>query len=408
MYYRFKFCAYVAGGANKKFAKTVCGFNLRDVVDTLDSKRCFPIAPADFVRFNPNTGTAPIFASATDAALNAAVYRRAPVLFDASVSHASYTWPIRYVRMFDMANDSNQFISPDRLKKIGAYPTARNVFKKGEARYLPLYEGKMVQAYDHRAADIVIVAGNVFRPGQTDAASLEEHQDPNFAPMPRHFVPESACVWPEGLEWCIAIKDVTSVTNTRTVIAAMIPKCGAGHTLPVLFPIGDDAAHIADYKNHALLLLGNLNSFAYDYLVRQKVQGNHLAWFIVEQVPLLLPRHYERRIGKTNIADLIRDHVLRLSYTATDLAAFARDQTYTKAPFKWDDTERAHLLARLDAMYFLLYGLNREEASFVLNTFPIVRRLDEEKHHRDMTTELVLAYMAAFESGDTQTRVTLS
>ncbi len=405
VYYRFKFCAYVAGGANKTFGETVCGFNLRDVVDTHDTARCFPIAPADFVRFNPNTGTAPIFASAADAALNATVYRNVPVLFDGSGGDAQYTWPIRYVRMFDMANDSNQFISLEKLQKMGAYPAARNIFKKGEARYLPLYEGKMVQAYDHRAADIVIVSGNVFRPGQTEVASLDEHQDPNFAPMPRHFVPEPACVWPKGLEWCLAIKDVTSVTNTRTVIAAMIPKCGAGHTLPVLFPAGDDAAHIAEYKKGAPLLLANLNSFAYDYLVRQKVQGNHLAWFIVEQVPLLLPKHYKRRIGKRDVSALIYDYVMQLTYTATDMKPFAVDQGCSSAPFKWDEFGRQHLLARLDAIYFLLYGMSKDDTSFVLDSFPIVHRQDEEKHGRQLTRELVLGYMAAFESGDTDTKI---
>jgi hypothetical protein len=407
VYYRFKFCAYVAGGTDKTFAETVCGFNLRDVVDTHDTARCFPIAPSDFVRFNPNTGTAPIFASAQDAVLNAKVYRNIPVLFDNSADDAKPTWPVRYTTMFHMANDSNQFISLDRLKKIGAYPAARNIFKKGEARYLPLYEGKMVQAYDHRAADIVIVADNVFRPGQTDVASLEEHQDPNFAPMPRHFVPESAYVWPKDLEWCIAIKDVTSVTNTRTVIAAMIPKCGAGHTLPVLFPTCDDAGHIAEYKKSAPLLLANLNSFAYDYLVRQKVQGNHLAWFIVEQVPLLLPKHYKRRIGKRDVAELIRDHVLRLTYTATDMKSFANDQGADTTPFKWDEAERQHLFARLDAIFFMLYMVNKDDAAFILDTFSIVQKQDEERHGRHFTKELVLGYMAAFEAGDTETKIAL-
>ena len=32
--------------------------------------------------------------------------------------------------------------------------------------YLPLYEGKMVQAFDHRAASITNREDNLFRPGQ--------------------------------------------------------------------------------------------------------------------------------------------------------------------------------------------------------------------------------------------------
>lgn len=32
----------------------------------------------------------------------------------------------------------------------------------------------------------------------------------------------------------------------------------------------------------ALLLLGNLNSFGFDYVTRQKAAGTNLSWYIVE------------------------------------------------------------------------------------------------------------------------------
>ena len=73
----------------------------------------------------------------------------------------------------------------------------------------------------------------------------------------------------------------------------------------------------------------------------------------------------------------IRDHVLRLTYTAHDMVPFARDLGYNGPPFIWDEEERRHLRARLDALYFLLYGLSREDADYILSTFPIVRREDE-------------------------------
>ena len=48
-------------------------------------------------------------------------------------------------------------------------------------------------------------------------------------------------------------------------------------------------------------------------------------------------------------------------------------------PFRWDEEERRHLRGRLDALYFHLYGLSREDAGYVLDTFPIVRRQDEAR-----------------------------
>ena len=40
--------------------------------------------------------------------------------------------------------------------------------------------------------------------------------------------------WPKGVEWPLAFKDVTSPTNARTVIAAVVPRCGASNKLPLL------------------------------------------------------------------------------------------------------------------------------------------------------------------------------
>lgn len=64
-------------------------------------------------------------------------------------------------------------------------------------------------------------------------------------------------------------------------------------------------------------------------------------------------------------------------------------------------------MARLDALYFMLYGLTREEAAYVLDTFPIVREQDEARVNRYRTKELVLGYMAALAAGDAQTALAL-
>ena len=107
-------------------------------------------------------------------------------------------------------------------------------------------------------------------------------------------------------------------------------------------------------------------------------------------------------------AELVRDHVLRLTYTAHDMEPFARDLGYGGPPFTWDEEERRHLRARLDALYFHLYGLDRDDAGYILDTFPIVRRHDEAQFDgRYRTKELILAYMNALAAGDTDARMAL-
>ena len=91
--------------------------------------------------------------------------------------------------------------------------------------------------------------------------------------------------------------------------------------------------------------------------------------------------------------------------TDYDMAPFTRDLGYHGPPFVWNQEERRHLRACLDALYFHLYGLSREEASYVLDTFPIVRREDEAAFGRYRTRDLILAYMNALAAGDTETVV---
>ena len=143
----------------------------------------------------------------------------------------------------------------------------------------------------------------------------------------------------------------------------------------------------------------------FDFTTRQKLQGQTLNLFILEQLPVIAPDDYDRQLGSTTARELVRDHVLRLTYTAHDMAPFARDLGYEGPPFTWDEEERRHLRARLDALYFHLYGLDRDDAEYVLGTFPIVRREDEARFGRYRTRDLVLAYMDALAAGDTESDV---
>ena len=151
----------------------------------------------------------------------------------------------------------------------------------------------------------------------------------------------------------------------------------------------------------AACLAANLNSFCIDFVVRQKIQGTHLNWYILEQLPVITNEEYNRVFGVKTARELLEDHVIRLTYTARDMAPFARDMGYEGPPFIWNSEERRHLRARLDALYFLLYGIPREDAAYILDTFPIVQRQDMKEFKKYRTKEMVLAYMNALAAGDT-------
>ncbi len=399
-----KFCVLVLGGEERRFDETDCAFFLHAAAAVNDPERYFPLTPDDFARVNPNTNTAPVFRNRRDAEITRRAYELHPVLVNRSCSQERKAWQVRYKTVFHMTNDSHFFRTATELQAEGYYPVHNNCWKRGNDLYVPLYEGKMVQAFDHRAAGVIMKPENVNRPNQPKEASLDEHIDPNWLPKPLYWVGANSFQWPDGLGWAVAFKDATATTNARTMIAAIVPAQAFGNTLPLLTP---DSTDIDTYKYTAWLLGACLNSMPYDFVARQKVQGQHLSKYILEQLPVIAPDDYDRRFGDTTARELVRDHVLRLTYTAHDMAPFARDLGYGGPPFTWDEEERRHLRARLDALYFHLYGLDREDAEYVLGTFPIVSRQDEAAFGSYRTRDLVIAYMNALDAGDTETVVSV-
>ena len=398
---RFKFCALILGGEERQFDQTECAFFLHDTETVHDEDRCFPLTPDDFARVNPNTGTAPIFRSRRDAEITRRIYEQHPVLVDHSQGKEKRVWPVKYTTMFHMANDSHLFRTAEQLDAEGFYPVEGNRWKRGEEIYLPLYEGKMVQAFDHRAASAVVNPENLKRPSQSREAMQQEHADASWLPEPRFWVPlyEVDQSMSPNVGWTIAYRRVSITTNARTMISAMVPKSGFGDSVFLLMPASGLSAYDAS------LVVANFNSFSFDFITRQKMHGINLSWYLLEQLPVIAPADYDRSFGATLARDLVRDHVLRLTYTAHDMAPFARDLGYDGEPFIWDEEERRHLRARLDALYFHLYGLSRDDAEYVLNTFPIVRRKDEAAFGTYRTRDMTLAYMNALATGDTETRV---
>ncbi len=456
---RFKFSALIFGGEQRTVQTARCAFYLHTLKEADDLSRALHLTAQDFMAVNPNTGAAPIFRTRRDADITIAIYRRQPVL----ALHPSppiplpqgargadsrppsggglgrggalkKVWPLRFCRMFDMTNDSGLFKRRDELEKEGWYPLGGNRWKKGEAEAVPLYEGKMVQMYDHRAANVVMNADNLHRPAQQEASTAAQHADPAFSPTPQFYISTSDVQQQYQGQWAIAYKSITAPTNMRTMIAAIVPECGVGNSMAMLLP--EEGAQ--NYAAWAPLLLANMAAFAFDFVLRTKVQGQNLNWYIVEQLPLIRPEQFEQPLPSpsasllplpkgegfkppspsgrgracegaegegTTVADFVRGEVLRLSYTAHDLAPFARDLGYHGAPFAWDEDDRRHRLARLDALFFHLYGLSRDDAAYILDTFPIVREQDEKAHGRYLTKELILAYMNAVAAGDFTTIV---
>ena len=394
----FKFCALIFGGEERRFDETKCAFFLHDTKEIHDEDRCFPLTPEDFTRVNPNTGTAPIFRTRRDADITRRIYERYPVLVDHSGGEERKAWPVKYATMFHMTNDSHLFRITAQLEAEGFYPVEGNRWKKGDKLYLPLYQGRMIHQFDHRANSVRFNQESTHNPYLSEEVTEAQHADPDFLPQTQYWVPAHNVEekLPQSRRYTLGFRDIARPTDVRTVISSIVPWAGYGNKVPLLVE-GDSMA--------VTYLVANLNSVCLDFVARQKIHGTSMNWFIVEQLPVIAPADYNRPFGATTARDLVRDHVLRLTYTAHDMAPFAKDLGYDGPPFAWNEEERRHLRARLDALYFHLYGLTKEDAEYVLETFPIVRKEDKAAFDCYRTRDLILAYMNALSAGDTETVV---
>lgn len=374
-----RFCVFVARKTSQDGVHhgANCAFRLGSISALKDPARRFLLHGEDFARVNPNTGTAPLFQSRRDARITRGIYGRLPVLVNRSGSVVRRTWPVTYRRMVDMSADSHGFRSAPENES-----------------WLPLYEGKMVQAFDHRAADVVVNENNVFRPAHQRLLQDADKASPHRRPQWRHYVKVDAkqWFWPES--WVVAFKDVTSTTNMRTMIAAVLPRAAVSHKLPLLLLNGT----ISRRPTWACFILANLNSIVFDFVVRQKLYGTSLTLHILEQLPVVPLSLFNLPMGSTTIAAIIKAAVLELTYTAWDLTAFARDLGHQGPPFTWDPQRRLHLRARLDALFFLLYGITSEsEIRYVYSTFSILQREELALYGRYKSVEACLKALRTFQ-----------
>ncbi|MCC6310861.1 MAG: N-6 DNA methylase, partial [Trueperaceae bacterium] len=166
----YKFALLTLSGSARPINEAWYVFFAHEPADINDPEKRFTLTAADIKLLNPNTRTAPTFRTRRDAEITKRIYQRFPVLINEETGENP--WGISFLRMFDMSNDSGLFRTRQQLENQG-YELDGNIFRKGKATYLPLYEAKMIHHFDHRYA--------TYQPdGSIRDTTLEEHQDPSF------------------------------------------------------------------------------------------------------------------------------------------------------------------------------------------------------------------------------------
>lgn len=239
---------------------------------------------------------------------------------------------------------------------------------------MPLLEAKMMHHYDTRWA--------TYEPdGSTRNLTLAEKADEAVHTMPRYWVAEEEVdrkldgKWDKN--WLLGWRDICRATDARTLIATALPRVAVGNKVPVALASRGRAELQASWSSHVA-----------DFVARQKMGGTTMNYFIFMQLPMPVPSH-------------IAECDVPLGISPTDWVAERVDRLNAR-PTMTNQDQRAIWRAELDAWAFHVYGVSRDDADYILDTFPIVRRQDEAAFGEFRTKRLILAaYDAMADARDT-------
>ncbi|MEH2296555.1 Eco57I restriction-modification methylase domain-containing protein [Nostoc sp.] len=233
----------------------------------------------------------------------------------------------------------------------------KNLFKSYSKNRLPLYEGKMIHQFTHLYAE---------------PRFWVDEQEGRKALFRRH---KDECQKLNYEMYRLVYRSVAASTNERSLIASVLPpKVFFGHSMNASIIFNKENSQIEQFISEAEILfaMACLNSFVFDYGIRQRISQN-LTIFYIYQMPV--PRLTK---NDRNFNDIVQRAAKLICTTpefdelAQEVGLVSHQQGVT------DETERAKLRAELDGMIAHLYGLTEDEFSYILTTFPIVNATVKE------------------------------
>jgi N-6 DNA Methylase len=194
---RAKFCLYSASpGARTETFPAAFGINSVEKLLALRSGLPFDIPVSLVVEFSPEALAIAEVAHAHDITISRKIYARYPK-FGADVPGLAVR---DYMREVDMGNDRDDFES--------------------DPSGLPVYEGRMVEAYDHRAKAYISGRGRKAVWTELAFGSEEKRIRPQWRLASANIPPKRGDQW---RKYRLGFCDVASPTNQRAFVCALIP-----------------------------------------------------------------------------------------------------------------------------------------------------------------------------------------
>ena len=161
----------------------------------------------------------------------------------------------------------------------------------------------------------------------------------------------------------VGIMDITSSTNSRTMIASRLPEVPCGNKVPVLTCDPTTVGVSGEQRFRSLAAV--LNSLAFDFPFRIRFPGLSANWFVVKEAPL--PRDLA-------FGEEISDLCVRLSGPEVSHWTELAPEKIAQAPrLALTPHERLRLRVILEALIAAAFGLDRTELLHALNKCDLPR-----------------------------------
>jgi len=397
------FTATGAGEGPKAFLVSV----LNETIEKAqDHSHAYTITSEEIFKMNPNTKTCPLFFNPSDLKLCLHLYSLNPVLLNESIGPPLNPWNVEYYTMFHMTNDSGLFRDKEWLLEKN-YILKGNLFQKDQETYLPLYEGKFFNLFDHRFGSF----GDVPRTRRFGIKAEPNHpsdslkSNPIYEIEPRYWVNRDIVLSEyarKGIpqDTVFMFRDVCrTFTDSRTARGTLMPCCAAGNTAPILI-FRDMDAPIRVIR--MILFTSIFSSFTFDFIVRQKISSAHLNRFTLCQIAVPEPNTFQTALeykGEKKSAQqwIVQHSPILFCNTNAMLPFFMHIGINTITP--WDPELRSKAICFIDAIIARMYGLTREEYVYILDCFPILRAQEMQKFGEFQSARLCLEYWDELRKG---------
>jgi hypothetical protein len=320
-----------------------------------DDGRSFTLTPDEAALINPNTGALPAFRGARDAALIAAIYRRAPALCNETrrdeTQAGGNPWKMRLATVFPRAAADAGLLRAERELRDEGWELAGSTFTRDGQRMLPVYEPSMIDLFDHE------VAQPRYWIAEHGPVAVQRKGKTAERPGVADRLAELGWKWEWLCAWRAPVHDRPVLD--RIAVAVFLPRAAAADSLPVMLP--------RVVPPFAAALIAAQSSLVFEYVARQKIDGPVVRAPQWKQLPVPTPDMLEPHLP------FIVPRVLELVYTSSDMGPFARDlDDCGEGPFAWDPDRRASLRAELDAFFFRVYGMDRrDDVEYIIDTLQI-------------------------------------